>query len=60
MEDSGYLASVFAGFICFIAGARLVRLSWRSQRSPELLLGSSLLLWGFAYVCWQIPIATVN
>lgn len=60
MEDSGSLASVFAGFICFIAGAHLVRLSWRSQQSPELLLGSSLLLWGLAYVCWQIPIGIGN
>ena len=44
MEESGYLGGVLSGLICFIAGARLIRLSWRSQKSPELLLGSSLLL----------------
>ncbi len=60
MEESGYLGGVLAGLACFIAGARLIRLSWRSQKSPELLLGSSLLLWGLAYVCWQIPIAMAN
>ncbi|MCH8084520.1 MAG: hypothetical protein IH885_09830 [Myxococcales bacterium] len=60
MEDSGYLVGVLAGISCFIAGTRLIRLSWRSQKSPELLLGSSLLLWGLAYVCWQIPIEMGN
>lgn len=60
MEDSGYLVGVLAGISCFIAGTRLIRLSWRSQKSPELLLGSSLLLWGLAYVCWQIPIEMDN
>ena len=60
MEESGYLGGVLAGLACFIAGARLIRLSWRSQKSPELLLGLSLLLWGLAYVCWQIPIVTAD
>ena len=60
MEISSYLGGVLAGLACFIAGGRLVRLSWRSQKSPELLLGISLLLWGLAYVCWQIPIATIG
>jgi len=60
MEDSGYLGGVLAGLVSLIAGARLIRLSWQSQKSPELLLGLSLLLWGLAYACWQIPIATPN
>ena len=60
MEDNGYLVGVLAGISCFIAGTRLIRLSWRSQKSPELLLGLSLLLWGLSYLCWQIPIATAD
>ncbi len=60
MEENAYMGGVVAGLVCFIAGARLIRLSWRSQKSPEFLLGLSFLLWGLAYACWQIPIATVN
>jgi len=60
MEESGYLGGVLAGVICFIAGGRLIRLSWRSQGPSDLLLGSSFLLWGLAYVCWQIPLATAD
>jgi hypothetical protein len=60
MGEGGYLGGVLAGIVCFVAGARLIRLSWRSQGSSELLLGSSFLLWGLAYVCWQIPVATAN
>ncbi len=60
MEESGYLGGVLAGLVCFIAGARLIRLSWRSLKSPEFLLGVSLLLWGLSYLCWQIPIATAD
>lgn len=60
MEEGGYLGGALAGIVCFIAGARLIRLSWRSQTSPELLLGTSFLLWGLAYLCWQIPVATTN
>jgi len=60
MEESAYMGGVLAGLVCFIAGVRLIRLSWRSQKSPELLLGITFFLWGFAYACWQIPIATAN
>jgi len=60
MEESGYVGGMLSGLACFIAGVRLIRLSWRSQKSPELLLGVSFLLWGLSYLCWQIPIATAN
>ena len=60
MEESAFLGGVVAGLVSFIVGVRLIRLSWRSQKSPEFLLGMSLFLWGLAYACWQIPIATAN
>ncbi|HEX9814489.1 MAG TPA: hypothetical protein VGB31_06035 [Myxococcota bacterium] len=60
MDESAYLGGVVAGLVYVVASVRLIRLSWQSQRSHELLLGLSLLLWGLSYVCWQIPIATAN
>ena len=47
MEESGYLGGVIAGIVSFIVGVRLIRLSWRSQKSPELLLGMTLFLWDY-------------
>jgi len=60
MEENAYLGGVVAGVVYFAAAVRLIRLSWRSQKSPELMLGLALFLWGFSYVCWQIPIATAH
>ncbi len=60
MEENGYLGGMLSGVVCFIAGVWLLRLSWRSQKSPELLLGVSFLLWGLSYLCWQIPIAAAS
>jgi hypothetical protein len=60
MEESAYLGGVLAGLVSFIAGVRLIHLSLRSQKSPEFLLGMTLFLWGLAYACWQIPVATAN
>jgi hypothetical protein len=60
MEESAFLGGVVAGLVSFIVGVRLIRLSWRSQKSPEFLLGVTLFLWGLAYACWQIPCATAN
>jgi hypothetical protein len=60
MEESAFLGGVIAGLVSFIVGVRLIRLSWQSQKSPEFLLGMTLLLWGLAYACWQVPIATAN
>ncbi|MFV1979077.1 MAG: hypothetical protein ACC649_06965, partial [Myxococcota bacterium] len=60
MEESAFIGGVIAGIVSFIVGVRLIRLSWRSQKSPEFLLGMALLLWGLAYACWQIPCATAN
>jgi hypothetical protein len=60
MEEYAFLGDVVAGLVYFIAGVRLIHLSWRSQKSPEFLLGMSLFLWGFSYICWKIPIATAD
>jgi hypothetical protein len=60
MEDSAFIGGVVAGLFYFAVGLSLIRLSWRSQRPPDLLLGMSFFLWGISYACWQIPIATAN
>jgi hypothetical protein len=60
MDGNAFLGGLIAGLVYLVAGIRLIGLSWRSQRLPEFLLGSSLILWGFSYVCWQIPISTAN
>jgi hypothetical protein len=60
MEERAFLGGGVAGLVYFIAGVRLIHLSWRSQKSPEFLLGMSFFLWGLSYACWQIPIATAD
>ncbi len=60
MEESAFIGGVIAGLVSFIAGMRLIRLSFRSQKSPEFLIGMTLFLWGLAYACWQIPIVMAN
>jgi hypothetical protein len=60
MDENAFFGGVVAGLVCLIAGVRLIRLSCRSLKPPEFLLGLSFSLWGLAYVCWQIPIATVD
>ncbi len=34
MEESGYLGGMLSGLACFIAGVRLIRLSWIAGASP--------------------------
>jgi hypothetical protein len=60
MEESAFIGGVIAGLVSFITGVRLIHLSFRSQKSPEFILGMTLFLWGLAYACWQVPIATAN
>ena len=60
MDESAFLGGAIAGLVYLIAGVRLILLSWRSQKSPELLVGMSLFFWGLSYIAWQIPIATAN
>jgi hypothetical protein len=56
MGDNAYIGGVIVCFGYLIAGVRLYRLSLRTQKAPERLLSVSLLLWGLAYVCWQLPL----
>ena len=51
MEEHAYLGGLIAGLVYFAAGVRLIRLSWKSQKSPELMLGASFVLWGLSYFC---------
>jgi len=44
MEEKAVLGGVIAGLVSFIVGVRLIRTSWRSQKSPEFLLGVTLFL----------------
>lgn len=60
MEDNAFIGGIIAGIVYFAAGIRLIRLSWRTQGSPELTLGIAFILWALSYACWQIPIATAN
>lgn len=60
MEENAFIGGIIAGLVYFAAGIRLIRLSWRTQGSPELILGITFILWALSYVCWQIPIATTN
>jgi hypothetical protein len=60
MEDNAFIGGVIAGLVYFAAGIHLIRLSWRTQASPELILGIAFILWALSYACWQIPIATAN
>ena len=60
MEESAFIGGVVAGIVYFMVGARLIHQSWRSQESPEFLLGMSFFIWGLSYACWQIPIVMAN
>jgi len=60
MEENAFIGGVIAGLVYFAAGIHLIRLSWRTQGSPELTLGIAFVLWALSYACWQIPIATAN
>jgi hypothetical protein len=57
VEGNAYIGGVIVGLGYLIAGARLCRLSLRSREAPERLFSAALLLWGLAYVCWQLPLA---
>ena len=57
MEDNAYIGGVIVGLGYLIAGVRLYRLSLRTREAPERLFSAALLLWGLAYVCWQLPLA---
>jgi hypothetical protein len=60
MGDNAYIGGVIVCFGYLIAGCRLLRFSLQTRKAPEQLLSAALLLWGLAYVCWQIPLMISN
>ena len=60
MEDNAYIGGFIVGLGYLVAGIRLCRLSFQTRQTPERLLSVSLLLWGSAYACWQIPLLLSN
>ena len=57
MGDNAYIGGVIVGLGYLVAGTRLYRSSLQTRKAPERILSASLLLWGLAYVCWQLPLA---
>jgi hypothetical protein len=55
--DNAYIGGVIVGLGYLAAGIRLYRSSSQARGEPERILSASLLLWGLAYVCWQLPLA---
>ena len=49
------IQEIVTGLIYLAVGVRLLRLSRSTHRSPELLLGLSLMLWGSNYLLYNIP-----
>jgi hypothetical protein len=60
VEGNAYIGGVIVGLGYLVAGARLFRLSVQTRKAPERLFSVALLLWGLAYVCWQLPLAISN
>ena len=55
MEGNAYIASIIAGAIYLIAGARLLRLNRRTSERPELLLGLYFGFSGAYYLGYNVP-----
>jgi len=60
VEESAYIGGVIVGLGYLIASAQLARLSVKTREIPERLLAIAFLLWGLAYVCWQIPLILID
>jgi hypothetical protein len=55
MEQGAYAAQLFAALFFMGVGARLIRLSQRTEEAPEKLLGLYFALSGVAYLAWVLP-----
>jgi hypothetical protein len=55
VEESAYSGGASVGIGYVAVGARLGRFSASTREVLERLLSATFVLWGFAYVCWQIP-----
>ena len=56
MGDNAYIGGVIVGIGYLVAGTRLYRHSLQTRKAPERIMSAALLLWGLAYVCWQLPL----
>jgi hypothetical protein len=56
VEESAYVGGVIVCLGYLIVGARLGLLSLKTREMPERLLSVTFLLWGAAYICWQLPL----
>jgi len=57
VEDNGYIGGVIAGLVYFVAGYRMLRLSFKTKKSPERLLGAMFLFWSISYLFWYLGLA---
>ncbi len=55
MEVSAFIGHAISCLIYLVAGAGLYRLSLRTSKAPERLLGASLLLWSASIPLYDIP-----
>jgi len=56
MGDNAYIGGVIVGLGYLATGIRLYRSSLQTRKAPERIISVALLLWGLAYVCWQLPL----
>jgi len=57
VEDNGYIGGAIAGLVYFVAGYRMLRLSFKTKKSPERLLGAMFLFWSISYAFWYLGLA---
>lgn len=56
MGDNAYIGGIIVGLGYLATGIRLYRFSLQTRKAPERIISVALLLWGLAYVCWQLPL----
>jgi cell division protein FtsW (lipid II flippase) len=57
VEGDGYIGGGIAGLVYFVAGYRMLRLSFKTKKSPERLLGAMFLFWSISYLFWYLGLA---
>jgi hypothetical protein len=57
VEGDGYIGGAIAGLVYFVAGYRMLRLSFKTKKSPERLLGAMFLFWSISYLFWYLGLA---
>jgi len=56
VEESAYIGGIIVCLGYLAVGVRLGLLGLRTREVPERLLAATFLLWGSAYICWQLPL----